>query len=302
MTTLRYWVLTFGALLAASSASAQALPTIDHFFCYFAPGELRPEFALLSDQFDVAPATIPLPTFERVTDLRSILFCNPAAKVHAGVTTPIQHPDAHLAMYRINPQLATPRLVNISNQFGTATLQTGAAEILAVPSGKTPINAAGTVPAALPPIPPATELNHFQCYAASGPDLTAPAAGPPVGVVVGIKDQFRSDFAAIEVLRPFLFCNPVTKITVDTTNPLGPVPVVTPILGPTAPPALTHMTCYLTTRVAFQGVVMYNNQFVLPGTLPTLTLGPGEVLCVPTAKLSWSVIQPSAAGTPTGAN
>jgi hypothetical protein len=275
---------------AASAIAAQpAPPTIpadlDHFNCYLSPGPIQPASALLQDQFDVAPpsATFLPGLFESVTDLRSLLFCNPAQKTtSSGVTTPILHPDAHLLMYLINPQASTPRRVTVVNQFGTFTLQTGRAVILAVPSGKALLSTAA--PPTFPPIPPPQELDHFKCYAAAGDDVDA---------AVSLTDQFRTE--QVRVLRPFLFCNPVQKEVLNANNPLGAVPVITtPITHP-----LSHLTCYLTTPVPFQGVVIYNNQFAIPGTVPTLALSQSELLCVPSAKASWSVI-PTPAQTSTG--
>lgn len=184
------------------------------------PGPIQPASALLQDQFDIAPPSGTfLPWFwESVPDLRSLVFCNPVQKTYNGVTTQILHPDAHLLMYEINPQASTPCLVTVVNQFGTATLQTGRAVILAVPSGKALISAAG-VPQ-IPPIPPETELDHFKCYT---------AARNNIGVVVSLTDQFRTEQA--QVLRPFLFCNPVVKEVLNANNPNGgpPTIVVTPI-------------------------------------------------------------------------
>ena len=177
------------------------------------PGPIQPASGLLQDQFDIAPPSGTfLPWFwESVPDLRSLVFCNPVQKTYNGVTTQILHPDAHLLMYEINPQASTPCLVTVVNQFGTATLQTGRAVILAVPSGKALISAAG-VPQ-IPPIPPETELDHFKCYA---------AAGNNIGVVVSLTDQFRTEQA--QVLRPFLFCNPVVKEVLNANNPNGGPP------------------------------------------------------------------------------
>src|SRR5208282_4665045 len=158
---------------------------------------------------------------------------------------------AHLLMYEINPQASIPRHVTVVNQFGTSSLQTGRAVILAVPSGKALLSA--STPPQPPAIPPEAELDHFKCYA---------AAGDAINAVVSLTDQFRTE--QVEVLRPFLFCNPAVKEVLNPNNPAGAGPTTTPINHP-----LSHLVCYLTTPVAFQGVVIYNNQFAIPGTLPT---------------------------------
>jgi hypothetical protein len=271
---------------AASAVNAQvSIPKdLDHFNCYLSPGPIQPASALLHDQFDIAPpsATYLPGLFESITDLRSLLFCNPTQKTTAsGTTSPILHPDAHLLMYLINPQASIPRRVAIENQFGAAVLDTGRAVILAVPTGKAVVSANSAVPP-LPPIPPEQELDHFKCYEAGGRDINA---------VVTLTDQFRA--ANTQVLRPFLFCNPTLKEVLNTAG----APVTTPVTHP-----LAHLTCYLTTPVAFAGVVTYNNQFVTPGTLPTLTLSQSEILCVPSAKVRWIVIPPPtvSSGPPAG--
>lgn len=271
---------------AAGHIVAQPAPTIptnlDHFNCYLAPGPVQPASVFLQDQFDTSPisSTFLPPSFETITDLRPRWFCNPAVKIYKGATTTILNPTAHLLMYQINPQPLTPRSVTVLNQFGTTTLTTGPAVVLAVPSGKALFTPA-TVAPALPPIPAQGVLDHFKCYTAAGDNLN---------VVVSLRDQFQP--AQASLLRPFLFCNPVEKI-VQTVNAAGlPVQSVTPIAHPNS-----HLTCYLTTLYPFHGVVIYNNQFIVPGTFPTLALSQSEILCVPSAKLSWSVI-PTPAPTP----
>jgi hypothetical protein len=83
------------------------------------------------------------------------------------------------------------------------------------------------------------------------------------------------------VLDPLLFCNPVEK-THGT--------VVTPIEHKEA-----HLTCYSMTRVRFTREVAMRNQF----GVQNLVVGPPDILCVPTRKLSWQQIpdaNPGAAG------
>jgi hypothetical protein len=266
--------------LFAATGTMLAQPTpgptgLDHFNCYFAPGDVHPVSAYLQDQFDVAPpSTTFVPgSWETVTDVRPFLFCNPTLKNYNGVTTQILNPAAHLMMYLINPQPSIPRQVTVQNQFGTSTLHTGKAEVLAVPSGKTTLVPAALVPP-LPPIPAQGVLDHFKCYIASGDNINA---------TVTLRDQFLTE--TTKVLRPVFFCNPVEKVTVNTANPVTVGSVVTPITHPTL-----HLTCYLTTPVQSQHVVLYNNQFVVPGALPTLTLTQSELLCVPSLKLAWSVV------------
>jgi len=207
-------------------------------------------------------------------------------------TVPIINPQAHLAMYLTTPQAtAVPRLVPITNQFGAQTLTTGEAELLAVPSGKTPI-AATVANVTLPPIPAPGVLDHFRCYSASGATLNRQ---------VLLNDQFfTTNSEAAMVLTPRFFCNPVIKTVPPTNCPTGQFcPVeTTPIFHPTA-----HLACYLISPATpFQGIVAYNNQFVAPGTLPTVALKSPAILCVPSTKSeNWKPIPPNPLGT-TGAN
>jgi hypothetical protein len=260
----------------AGTAAAQkrpegptAPPNLDHFYCYFALGPVQPATVLLQDQFDVA-----LNQSEQVQDLRIVRFCNPVQKTtSSGTVTSIQHPADHLAMYLITPEPIIPRVVIVRNQFGTQSLRTGNAVVLAVPSGKVwPVPPPGAVPPPTPPIP--TDLDHFKCYLASGRSIDQP---------VLLKDQFVPDttpgvFAA--VLQPILFCNPVQKTV--PTSPVVP-PVVTPITNPIA-----HLVCYVTTRRAFQSTLLYDNQFS-PQLAPLPVSNP-DFLCAPSFKLRWAEI------------
>jgi hypothetical protein len=279
----------FGLLLLfalAASASAQTQPAVlDHFNCYVTPGQpLVPQFGWLQDQFDVRNRST-----ETIYDIRMSYFCNPAKKtVISSVvipTVPIAHPEAHLAMYRITPQSTViPRSVPINNQFGPQILVTGEVEFLAVPSGKAPISANGG-PVTLPAIPEPGVLDHFTCYSASGASINRR---------VLLNDQFFTTSAeAAVVLTPRLFCNPVSKTVPPQTGcPVGQfcATVTTPIAHPTA-----HMACYLmSTTTPFAGVVAYNNQFVLPSTLPTVNLTNPSLLCVPSSKSEdWVAIPPN---------
>lgn len=309
--------LVFCSLFAAASAvSAQSPPTsatlpLDHFNCYFTKGPTLPQPVQLLDQFDItvdplSNGNIPL---ENVRDLTPFRFCNPVQKTTSNGTvttvTRITHPDAHLLMYWITNQPSKARSVLIRNQFTSADgdrLITGPAVILAVPSGKALISS--TAPPTLPTLATIeAELDHFKCYQVS--------AARNVNAVVTLVDQFspRSANGPVGVpalvLRPYLFCNPVVKVTstVSTaTNPLTPTGpttgvTITPIITPTITPVdqpLAHLTCYwIASRPPLQPIsVFYNNQFAPIGTLPIL-VSDLETLCVPSLKLSWSLLPPS---------
>lgn len=282
LNTLKPLTLLFGLLLLFVSGASAQTAVLDHFNCYITPGQpLVPQEAFLSDQFDVRDKI-----FDSISDIRMALFCNPVKKTVISSTViptvPIAHPDAHLAMYLTTPQgTAVPRSVQVSNQFGTQTLVTGEAEILAVPSGKTPIPPNGG-PVSLPPIPEPGELDHFRCYSASGPSINQR---------VLLNDQFFvSNAEAATVLTPRLFCNPVSKSVPPPSGcPAGMFCQFpnTPITHPGA-----HMVCYLMSPATpFTGVVAYNNQFVPAGTLPTVKLMSPDLLCVPSTKAeNWTDI------------
>ncbi len=260
-------------LIFAWSMRAQPAPggpaDLDHFNCYLAHTTVQPRLVWLQDQFDVSGK------FETAQDIRLAFFCNPVQKVYKNVTTKILHGDAHLAMYQLSTQPGVPRIVTLQNQFGVQTIHTGPAVVLAVPSGKAHI--VSSVPPQLPPIPKAGELDHFKCYAASGQALNA---------AVVLTDQFHTEKDV--VLQPYLFCNPVTKMvpSAPPCTPFAPCATTTPIVHPQS-----HLMCYIKTPGAFQGVVVYNNQFVAPSALPTVSLTNSELLCAPSFKLSWSEVK-----------
>jgi hypothetical protein len=222
-------------------------------------------------------------------------------KVHNTVTTGQLYPNAHLLMYRINNQPSTPRSVTIQNQFtvtpanptATSTLTTGPAVILAVPSTKEVISS--SAPPTLPP-PASTiqrELDHFKCYLAVG--------DPRAGVNITLTDQFETN-QPTALYTPFLFCNPVLKVhytqTVSNTGAPAALPTITPVNHPRS-----HLTCYVTVPSSGSPVipppVLYNNQFVVPGTVSTLALSSPDMLCVPTFKIAWNVIAPPTTTAPT---
>jgi hypothetical protein len=245
------------SILASVGIASAQVQVLDHFDCYLAEGPHLQRTVFLRDQFEL-PGT----PDERSNDLRIFRFCNPVQKTTPdGRITPIVHPADHLTMYVLSPQPGIARVVTVRNQFGDQTLHTGPAVILAVPTGKALL----PTPAP-PPIP--RDLDHFKCYTASGKNLNRPLL---------LKDQFISGLTTAR--QPFLFCNPVQK---TTQNPAGGT-TVTPITNPTA-----HLVCYITTPRSFRAIVQINNQFGL-SQLPVFN---ADILCVPSLKLRWSVVQP----------
>ncbi len=282
----RSCILAACLLLAASGlASAQSSPDqpdplppsvpagptdLDHYKCYFVEAPPQQIPMLLQDQFDLATKSV-----ESIADVRLVRFCNPVQKNINGIVTKILKPTDHMAMYLLNPQPTTPRTVVISNQFGDQILALGNAEILAVPSGAVLPPATGGVPS-LPPIP--ADMDHYKCYVASGHPIEATAI---------LIDTFHSE--KVQVLEPFLFCNPVQK-----THPIGATP--TSIQRP-----LDHLACYKITPTPFQGTIYFNNQLVsntsattsssaAAVTPPSVAVGPADMLCAPSFKLRWSEV------------
>jgi hypothetical protein len=99
---------------------------LDHYKCYAISSDKRIDVKVfLVDQFHSQDAVVGVPT----------LFCNPVEKHHDGVVTKIQHREAHLTCYEIEPRVQPPRdAVQISNQFGKAELPIKESHSLCVPS------------------------------------------------------------------------------------------------------------------------------------------------------------------------
>jgi hypothetical protein len=117
------------------------------------------------------------------------------------------------------------------------------------------------VPTQKRPHGPVQGLGHFSCYAAEGQLVDEP---------VGLEDQFFA--SKHRVGRPVLFCNPVQKWHDG---------VFTPIANPA-----DHLTCYSMTPQPYARVTDIRNQF---GDL-RLETSFADMLCVPTQKLAWNVI------------
>lgn len=104
---------------------------VDHFLCY-AVLEAPPVSAkaLLEDQFDVA-----LKKKEVITKLTAKYLAVPVIKVgHGGK---ILHPDAHLAIYAIAPEMTVPPIaITTRDQFSEWRISAVRSLYLAVPSSK----------------------------------------------------------------------------------------------------------------------------------------------------------------------
>jgi hypothetical protein len=256
-------LLTLTAL-GSGSAFAQTIPPLDHFRCYYIPNQPVLNIPIqLQDQFDAA---MPAPqNFEKINQLTLARICNTTKKVFNNVTTPMTNVNHHLAMYQINPQPIIPRTVVASNQFDVPagagqSLMVSDARFLLVPSGKIPLP--GTIP------PPSSDLDHYKCYAAGGARLN---------VQPFLSDEFIAENTF--VLWPVLFCNPVLKIHGSVTTNIQN--------------NRDHLVCYATVGTGFAGItnppgVGIQNQFQTVGVPVQLP----DLFCVPSLKLSWSVVVP----------
>ena len=189
------YVFTVACLLSPGLARAQfAPPALDHFTVYDAAGQLNPPPIILQDQFQTQTVDPALTRF---------LFV-PANKNGEGILDPF----SHLTCYILDagPPPNVPQVV-ATHQFGTQTLALGPANLTCIPTEKFP--------------PQQISIDHFVCYAATGPQI--PAGGTFV-------DQFYGQTHTL--LAPFLFCAPAKKTRIPPTVEL-------PIQDP-----LSHLVCF----------------------------------------------------------
>ena len=237
-----------------SSAPSQAL---DHFLCYTAapptaggPGFKVPANVRLINQFSPG-GFVPRIGGED-------LGCNPAQKTVPTSVTPVLNPNAHLLCWSIH-SATSPHSVVVSNQFGSAKIQTGATSQLCLPSWSSP-----TTPRTGSPVAP-PGLSHFACYAAA----YAPGATPftvPASVIV--KDQFSGKQVRVRVGVPKLLCVPSTKVANGVTYPA---------LDPQS-----HLLCYGVSPTPTRNPVYDENQF---GTGKVRILKT-NLLCLPSTKVA----------------
>lgn len=257
------------ASLGSSSLSAQSQPPpLDHFFCYYVPNQnpLTISFTL-QDQFDAAMSS-PL-NFEHITSETLARICNTAQKTIGSTVTPMTNVNHHLTMYQLNPQPIVPRTVTASNQFGSSqTLNVFDSRFVLLPAFKC------ILPCPVSSIP--TDLDHYKCYAASGARVFT-------GIAL-IKDEFTS--VGPSLLNPVLFCNPTIKIRNNTTTSIQN--------------NRDHLVCYAITPVPFGGIPDASNPSSPSGIVifdqfqqRNVTVQQPDMLCTPSAKLSWSVVPPA---------
>jgi hypothetical protein len=132
-----------------------------------------------------------------------VVHCNPVAKtLPTGQVFPITNPNAHLACFPITPQTPQPTpLVQVANQFGTATLQPGQPNLLCLPSWKSLTGPPGKRPRTPP------GLNHFTCYPVQ--QVSGQYTPPPVM----LQDEFAKAPVPAQVNPvPVELCLPTEKI------------------------------------------------------------------------------------------
>jgi len=107
----------------------------------------------------------------------------------------IEADPRHFVGYQLTkfrPRLGRVRDVEVTNQFGAATVELLRPELLLVPSAKSLTD---------PATPLASEIDHYKCYRVRG-------ARARVRDLL-VEDQFGS--ALVDVKRPFRLCTPVDK-------------------------------------------------------------------------------------------
>ncbi len=230
--------------------------TLDHFLCYSAagtpaaslgfkvPGDVR-----LINQFSPNGFVPKIGAVD--TD------CNPVQKTVPTGVTPIRNPNAHLLCWSITAPTAAQTVV-VTNQFGTAELQTGATSQMCLPSWSNAKNPPGNKPSAPP------GLSHFTCYSvgyAPGGNTFEP---PPS---VKVQDQFTNKSVGVKVGAPKLLCLPTTKIANGVTYKMQN--------------AQAHLLCYAVSSTPTVSSVFDKNQFGT-GKIHVLKT---SLLCLPSTKV-----------------
>jgi cysteine-rich repeat protein len=198
---------------------------------------------------------------------KSAVHYNPVDKNEEGIPSP----EVHQVGYRVlrTEGSDSPHTVDVTNQFGTITVTTGAAERLLVPSTKLEGNTVELKRELLNGHLPEHVENHFLCYGLSSHEGFSP-------LEVTVADQFKGT-RPFSVLRPIALCNPVTKEHVYSDGQIGKAQT------PVNPE--NHLLCYgggVKTRERFRSVFFETyNQFGLDFWQASRDAG---VLCAPSEK------------------
>ena len=117
-------------LLVPSQKGLEVPPAaLDHFKCYSVEGPAPAKAVTLADQFttgDPRPGSLGPPR----------TLCNPVAKVHDGIVTPVADPSWHLVCYDVATDVGADRTVRVRNQFVDHSASLGLPVELCVPSMK----------------------------------------------------------------------------------------------------------------------------------------------------------------------
>ncbi len=266
LSTAAVGVATVGASAAATTNSSTKYPPVDHQLCYNAAVTLgTPGFNIptggvtLINQFapnGFAPVIGPL-----------VKNCNPVQKTITSPSgtrkvTPVTNPAAHLACFHISAAAQPTFEVQVTNQFGTAKLDTGQPEALCLPTWKS-LTGPPNEPTPQPP-----GLNHFTCYPttyATGSKHYAPAGA------VSLQDEFASGPVNVKVGGPKLLCLPTEKIIQQASGGTATYPIINP---------KKHLLCFNVSETPFPPNVFDQNQF---GSAEINITGT-NVLCLPSNK------------------
>jgi Prealbumin-like fold domain len=250
-----------------AAARLTATTTLDHFTCYIASAAKsstgastfgQPSAVQLANQF--APQGL-------WSAVGNVAFhCNPVAKTANGAVTPITNPNAHLLCFTTPPTPAAAVVtqptykVSVSNQFGSAELDTKQPVLLCLPTWKSltgPPNQTQVQPPG---------LDHFLCYAASvDPNSPTQFAPPPVL----LQDQFMPKPVKATVLTPNLLCLPTAK-------------ALSPLVGaPTVNYNDPHLVCFALKVGAVRAPTVFDQNQFGTGAVAIKKL---TELCVPSTK------------------
>jgi hypothetical protein len=186
---------------SANTPTPPSSPLVDHFLCYSSvspptPGRKGftiPAYVGLSDQFNTPKGIVP--------KIGAVdVHCNSVQKTIGRENTFVTNPDAHLLCWRMTvPNKPRSYTVNVTNQFGSALLKTGAPTQMCLPTWSSQSG---------PPDPPTTQpwgLSNFTCYDASyAPHSTLFRSPGPVQ----LQDEFSPKLEPVKLGKPFRLCLP----------------------------------------------------------------------------------------------
>lgn len=214
--------------VATASASPAARPavaataTIDHQLCYTATakGFRIPTSVMLANQLSSTAFPVKIAS--------AAFHCNPVEKIlPTGQVFPINFPNDHLLCWNIAEGAQPGHTVQVTNQFGTATLVTGQPNYLCLPSWKS-LTGPPVEPTAAPP-----GLGHFACYPVQGSGYKPP--------VVMLQDEFGGPTTVQVSPVPTELCVPTEKIVNGKVYkiikpqwsllcfPVSKTPIITPV-------------------------------------------------------------------------